>query len=219
MARITHLPQSYKIKSGKSLSMMRGRFEDKQLYSWDAVPDCTDDLCPAFNYCEFSLTKQREAKERQEEPTNPGNNSQIGNRCYTQLTYVRDVLGLITGAIKGLDEVTLFKIGSHLVPLYSMWCRLKIAELGVTDVVYTTARGTICIHPIYKELRDTAMKIEMMWEKIGLRYLKDKDDELIDLRDGIPVPNLQKGSSTFYDRMMSSKQKESTNDAQEPAES
>ncbi|RLA01867.1 MAG: hypothetical protein DRI97_11075 [Bacteroidetes bacterium] len=215
MARITHLPQSYKIKSGKSMSMLKGKFEDKQLYSWDAVPDCTDNLCPAFRYCEFSLTKQREHKE--EEGLDSGNGTRaVGNKCYTQLTYVRDVLGLITGAIKDLDEVMLFKIGSHLVPLYSMWCRLKIAELGVDSVTYETSRGTMCIHPIYKEMRDTALKIEIMWEKIGLLSIRNANPDLGDLRDGIPEPNLHRGSSTFYKRMMNSKQKVSTDIVQEP---
>jgi len=205
--RRASLPASFKQNSGKRMSLTKGNTsQGKQLYSWDMVQDCTDAECPAFQYCDFSITKVAEHKDA-------GTKSRLGNgKCYTQLIYLRDVVTLILGELPDVDQITLFKVGSHLIPLYSMWARLKIAELGVTSVVHTTPRGGIGIHPIYRELRETAMRIEQMWEKTGLESIRWK---MGNLDQGPGDLNMREGNNNFYDRVMNSR----TKDMQETTES
>ena len=190
------LPSTYRKNSGNKMSLGKGTLENgKKLYAWDTVQNCLDNDCPAFQYCDFAISKLSEKRKSQL--------SDLENKCFAQVSYLRDVASLILSELPDIDQITLFKVGSHLMPLYSMWARLKIAELGVRNVVSTGPRGGFVVHPIYRELRDTVIKIEQMWKDTGLEANRWKMEGLGG--EGPPELQLQKGSSSYYERVMQSK--------------
>lgn len=118
------------------------------LFSWDVVPKCTDELCPANQLCDY--------------PRNVG-------KCQVTAVYLRAAAQTIFQNFSEiLDEPTLYRIGIHLMPAYRTLCRLKIEELGVTKVISISSQGKPTANPIYREIRETIKLVEFLWEKLGL---------------------------------------------------
>lgn len=138
------------INLGKDLELRKGEVRDGiMLFGWDAVQNCHPSTCPVRDRC---VTKKKE-------------------KCVVQMQYLETVVGSILKRYKYLDETTLFKIGMHLLPLYSHLCRLKILEMtreSVDDITYTTPKGMIVVHPVYKEIRETLKAIHVMWRDLDL---------------------------------------------------
>ena len=189
--RIQNLPQSYRNRSG-SLGFLRGRREGPndsriQLYAWDFVGDCTREDWPVFRDCE-----------KQPDP----DSDTYSPKCSIQLEYIRQTANIILNCYEDIDEVTAFKIGTHLIPLYSDLVLLKLTRSGLDHVVLTSNRGSISIHPVLKEIRETHRRILATWNELGLKSTTARK-ELENLE-----PDFKKGDSTLYSRMMASKNKE-----------
>jgi hypothetical protein len=121
--------------------------EDKQLVAWDCIQDCVPERCPIGTRCTYK---------HHSDP-----------KCAVQTEYLQTFVDTIFRTYRYMDEAEMYKIGMHLVPLYSQLCRLKIVELGVGAVTYEDLRGVTKIHPIFKEIRDTLRVISSLWRDIG----------------------------------------------------
>ena len=118
------------------------------LFSWDVVPPCNGELCPANHLCDYT--------------------KDLG-KCLVTSTYLRAAAQTIFQNFSEiLDEPTLYRIGIHLMPAYRTLCRLKIEELGVTKVISISSQGKPTANPIYREIRETIKLVEFLWEKLGL---------------------------------------------------
>ncbi len=137
-------------KVGK-LSIRRGKAvpgEEVKIWSFDAIGECTFEECPAFIDCSY---KSR------------------GDKCGVQLSYIRSIWGMIyDNYSERFTEPFLFRIGTHMIPLYKGLCKMKIQEIGVENVCYTTDKGSIMIHPIYKEIRAQLTTIGKEWSSLGM---------------------------------------------------
>ena len=187
--RLKNLPGSYHMRSGK-LGFLRGRMDGPdnsrvQVYAWDFVGDCLEDSCPVFRHCEKMPPPDAEHQ-----------------KCSIQLEYVRQTANVILNCFEEMDDVVAFKVGAHLIPLYSDLVFLKLERAGLRRATLTSDRGVVTVHPIIKELRETHRRIVGMWGEIGLEY-GPIAEELEKIK-----PDLKKGDRTLYKRMMASKARE-----------
>lgn len=122
----------------------------KEIFSWDAVPNCLEMDCPAYDVCTF-----------------PNHSDQ---KCGAIMQYAKGVQDLMfKNFVEVMDEPSLFRIGMHLSPLYIMLAKFKITELGVRFVMETNPKtGSRNVHPIYREIRETIKMIEATWKSIGI---------------------------------------------------
>jgi hypothetical protein len=127
--------------------------EDKQLFAWDCVQSCNFEACPIGNTCIYKTLE--------------------GEKCSLQLTYLQTLTDMVFSTYRYLDEAALYKIGMHIIPLYSMLCRQKIVEKSVINLAYEDSKGVTRIHPIYKEIRETMKVITGMWKELGINEMVD----------------------------------------------
>ena len=143
-----------------------------RFYAWDAVMPCAGRICPAFISCTFvgknkveEIVADRERGLEEEIP-----------RCGIMQNYLSSITDIIfRNYAEDLTEAQLYRIGMGLIPSYRQLCRLKIAELGLDSVTYTTDKGEPKMHPIFNAIRDQIVAIEKMWHTIGLNKLDDMD--------------------------------------------
>lgn len=143
-----------------------------RFYAWDTVTPCTGRLCPTFMNCTFALKDKVEEiienRERGIEEDIP--------RCGIMQNYLSSITSIIfRNYAEDLTEAQLYRIGMGLIPSYRQLCRLKIVELGLDSVTYTTINGEPKLHPIFHAIRDQIVSIEKMWHTIGLNKLDDLD--------------------------------------------
>jgi hypothetical protein len=127
-------------------SMSKGLVKDKQLIAWDCIQLCDPMSCPIGNTCTYKSTP----------------------KCSVQLSYLNALTDMVFKTFRYLNDDSLFKIGMHLIPLYSQLCRQKIVEKSVINICYEDSKGVTRIHPIYKEIRETMKTISCMWKELGL---------------------------------------------------
>lgn len=140
------LPHTLNSRLG-SVGIKKGTYHELSLYTWDAIPACTDTKCKANVICDFDRR----------------------GRCTVMIQYLKGTsVMLFKNFGEVLDEPTFYRIGMHLMPLYRILCRLKIEELGITDIVRTTDTGRKQANPIYKEIRDTIKLVDQLWVSLGL---------------------------------------------------
>jgi hypothetical protein len=136
-----------------------------KMVAWSAVHLCQKRRCPAYDACKF----------------------QKSGRCALMMSYLGAFSEMIHAEfgeeIVKRGERFLYQIGMHLIPLYRILCKLKIAEFGVVSPTFTTDKGVIKPHPIFREIRDTIRAISMMWERLGLNV----DSKVID--PSLPDPH------------------------------
>ncbi len=145
--------------------------EGHKLFAWDAVQDCSASVCHVASRCNYLKR----------------------GKCGLQVTYLKTLTDTICTTYKYLDDIQYFKIGMQIIPLYSHLLRLKLLEMSLTDVVYTTSKGIKLIHPVYKEIRQTLLTIHLMWKDLeihpGVPEIPDptSPDNDSRLRDGDPT--------------------------------
>lgn len=166
MASITNdsgIPGTYALQFGR-LSARRGMLEKAKLFSWDVIPKCPIPppeaeeghpvlpSCPAIQLCDFEKsTHEKEVK------------------CGVTTQYLRGTAEMLFNNFANLlSEDDFYRLGMHLMPLYRMLVKLKIAELGIQSAITTTDRGIIRANPVYKEIRETIKSIESMWGNLQL---------------------------------------------------
>lgn len=139
-----------------SNTLQKGQIrEGQQLVAWDCVPDCDIDACPLGNTCTYQHKS---------------------NKCALQTEYLQSFIDMTLRTYRSISEDDMFKIGMHIIPLYSNLCRMKIVEKGLREVTYIDAKGNPKVHPVFKEIREIIKVITSLWKDMG--FLK------------IPNPNL-----------------------------
>jgi len=122
-------------------------FTKLSLYSWDVVQDCRVKQCPAFKDCTYTKS----------------------GKCGVMMQYMKATSAMFfSNFAEELDEAGFYRIGMHLMPLYRVLCKLKIAEVGVAKVIITGATGRKYVNPIFREIRDCIKLIESLWSNMGL---------------------------------------------------
>ena len=137
------------------ISISRGSHPDYgHLILWDNIPDCTGTACPAYAPCHWA------------------SKDVPGSKCYAVQNYLRTVTDKIYHSVGAeLTEIQKTRIGLELIPLYRTLIRLKLEEIGVQRVTYTTPKGMLAVHPIFKEIRETVKLIEATMSSIGVHDL------------------------------------------------
>jgi len=136
-------------------SIRKGQVRDgMQLVAWDCIQDCVPERCPLGSECDYASKSHQ---------VNGG-----GGKCALQSEYIQSFVTVVLRTYKYLDESDMFKVGMHLVPLYSQLCRQKIVEKAVGDVMQLDHRGNSRVHPIYREIRETIRVISGLWKDIGI---------------------------------------------------
>ena len=138
-----------------TMKLKKGYYYNKPLVAWAAVDKCNADRCRVVAMCSY-------------EQSSNGRNV----KCGVQRSYIQTVSEMIHQSfhlqIKN-DQQLLFRIGMHLIPLYKTLCKLKMAELAISDPVFTTIRGDRKADPVYREIRETVKLIMMCWKDLGLQ--------------------------------------------------
>ncbi|MGD9700588.1 hypothetical protein [Acinetobacter sp.] len=136
-------------------SIRKGIVRDNiPLVAWDCIQDCVPDRCHIGQSCEYAHISH--------------SNKGTGGKCALQTEYIQSFISTVLKTYKYLDESDMFKVGMHLVPLYSQLCRQKIVEKAVGDIMQLDHRGNMKVHPIYREIRDTIRVISGLWRDMGI---------------------------------------------------
>lgn len=142
------LPEQFLINQGLAISK-KGHVDGKQFHTWEIIHTCTSNRCPAVSVC----------------PYEKGDHV----KCGVQVEYLSSITELIIKNFgKELSETELYRIGMHLIPMYNVLCKIKIALAGNWDVVLTSAKGNVTVHPLMKEFREQVKAIENTWKSIGI---------------------------------------------------
>jgi len=121
--------------------------EGLKIIMFDAVQNCRAEQCPIFNDCKYLKT----------------------GRCTVEINYLRAVFDSVNDMVgKDTTQGVLNKVTLHLLPLFHQLIRFQIYAYSVQDVCYTTTRGQIRAHPIFKEIRDTLRSIENTQASMGI---------------------------------------------------
>lgn len=125
--------------------------QPRSLHSWDHVQPCTSD-CPAYvrpDVCPMTRNS---------------------NNCPVMKEYLEAVVDLLHTKVPNIElvgEDALWRLGMHIMPLYRMLCKMKIAEACVSGILYSDDKGRLKANPIYKEMRETIKQVESMMKEIG----------------------------------------------------
>lgn len=124
---------------------------DQQLIAWDSVQPCNVNICPISSTCVYADPEQTHTR-----------------KCTVQVEYLQSFVDMIFNKYRYMGEDDMFKIGMHVIPLYSQLCRLKIAERGVLTALQEDRNsGRTSIHPIFREIRETIRAISAQWKELG----------------------------------------------------
>jgi len=159
-----------------------------KLFSWDAVQNCMNDRCPAYEECPYKKDDQ--------------------GKCEVQLVYLKSLTSMIMRNFPEASEAKLFRIGMHLIPLYKQLSKLQIEELGVHRIVTVTDRGNRAMNPLYKEIREHIRLIESMWHSIGLQVsVGDVPESATEM--------MKSADTNYYDTYVLQKHREKENPIEE----
>ena len=179
-----------------SLTLDKGTIrKDVKMYAWDGIQECNGGIvdtedemammnrCPVADICTYIKR----------------------GKCAVQVKYLESLYSSILGTYTYLDEPMLFKIGMQVIPLYLQLVKLQIVELSLRSPTYTSDKGTIMIHPIFKEIRETMKTIHIMWKDLDLSFTFGKKPGLRDGEDPRVIEANQKdyerGDPNFYKRL------------------
>jgi len=170
------LPIKFRKRQGTATTS-KGTLKGKNFHTWEIIPNCTANQgCPALSVCNYPKGDEY--------------------KCGVMKEYMTNITELI---IKNygdkLSEPDLYRVGMHLIPMYNMLCKVKIALSGVWNVSIVNSRGTTVVHPLMKEMREQIKSIERVWNSIGLGGIPEDKLPNVDMRDG----NLYSGN--YYEKM------------------
>ena len=76
-----------------------------------------------------------------------------------------------------MNEKIMIQIGMHIMPMYSQLFKLKTIEssLLLNQMMSTNKQGTLIMHPVYKEIRQTINSIDTLWNRVGSKSLSVDD--------------------------------------------
>jgi len=122
----------------------------REMIYWNAINACDPEHCGCSSICDYFLSGEKPEK------------------CEVIFAYMSSVLDMIIRNYPSpMTEDIAYRIGMHLIPLYKILCRLKMAEFSTIDVVGVSVTGTAKVTPLFKEIRNTIQLIEKTWHTIG----------------------------------------------------
>lgn len=130
------------------MKVRKGTLDGEKLFvSWDVIPMCTAEACPAVDYCKYLKGTHL--------------------KCKIMKDYLQSVNLVIFRNFKGVfEEDQMMRIGLELIPLYRILCKLKIEEIPLTQVTGLDDKGIRRANPIYKEIRETIKLISAVWRSL-----------------------------------------------------
>lgn len=183
------------------LSITKGKHPQYgEILLWDHVPDCRGVNCPAYRPCHWT------------------SKDTVGSKCYVIMTYLRSITNRIFREV-GCDitQIQKSRVGLELIPLYRLLIRLKIEELGVGSLSYTTPKGMIAIHPIVKEIRETIKAIEGVMAAIGIHDLDISVNLRFEKHPQTPTGSMIPKAKSYYEMVeMSAVEEKRDSDAKAP---
>jgi len=153
------------------------------LAAWDGLKECSQALCPIFHRCSYVKDG-------------------IPPQCEVQKRYVVSILERLFRKYRYLDEASVLTIGMQIVPLYSHLAQLQIIELSLHlhDITGVTDKGSVYVHPIYKEIRETMKTIHLAFKTLGIEApYPGKPDP-----DGPDEGDAFKGDPSYYRKLKDS---------------
>lgn len=180
-----------------SLTLEKGTIrKDVKMFAWDGIQECNggpvdvgDEMammnrCPVADICTY-IKK---------------------GKCAVQVKYLESLYSSILGTYTYLDEPMLFKIGMQIIPLYLQLVKLQIVELSLRHPTYTSDKGTIMVHPIFKEIRETLKTIHIMWKDLDLSFTFGQKPGIYDGEDPKAIEtgakNYEHGDPSFYKKLI-----------------
>jgi len=158
------------------LNLDKGKIrKDVRLFAWDSIRVCNPDECPVSHICTY--IKQ--------------------GRCAVLVQYIKVLYDSILSNYKTLDDVSLFKVGMQIIPLYLQLAKLQLVEMGLHTPLQTTEKGMMVAHPVYREIRETMKTISAMWRDLEITI---NSFGLVDPSRGSASDDLN-GDPSYYDKM------------------
>ena len=168
-----------------SLNLEKGTIrKDVKMFAWDGIQECNGGLvdidddqammnrCPVADICTYVKR----------------------GKCAVQVKYLESLYSSILGTYTYLDEPMLFKIGMQVIPLYLQLVKLQIVELALRHPTYISDKGTIMIHPIFKEIRETLKTIHIMWKDLDLSFTFGQKPGI---RNGVDPKTIEAGAKDY----------------------
>lgn len=180
--KMRKLRRTYRSKMGE-LRVERGKEGERRLFAWDAVQKCVPGGCRIAEVCEWRFE---------------------GGICKVHLNYLKAVSDVILRNFgKQLDEAKMWRVGMHLVPLYSMLCRMLMFEVGVRQVGEYDKNDRMVMSPIYKEIRTTVTLVEKLWKELELdKLISEVGLEEKDLKNLVRGQLNEEGANlNYYEQM------------------
>ena len=164
--------------------------KDVKMFAWDGIRECNggsdteghnpNDVCPANNLC--SYVKR--------------------GKCAVQVKYLESLYSSILSSYSYLDEAMLWKIGMQIIPLYVQLVKMQIVELSLGSPAYTSDKGAVIMHPVYKEIRETMKTIHIMWKDLDLAFNFKERPKLGCAEE--EKKSYEQGDPQFYKKLISS---------------
>jgi hypothetical protein len=177
------------LNKGKVHGVDDDRETHLRLVSWDAVSYCYrtigDEPCPIHDLCEY---------DPENEPTR-GPKAGAHGKCIVQLDYLREFERALMAVLpKDTDQLTMYRIGIHLIPLYKQLCKLNMEEVHCKTMIKKGKQRQI--NPVLKEIRVVLKDIESVWKSIDFMRTKNQ-------RRKLPEPGLPSkyAETSYYEQM------------------
>lgn len=135
--------------------LTRTQINDAKMMFWDVIDPCTGMDCVLYSRCTYAK----------------------GSNCIVQQKYLKRVQGTLLKNAKGMNEKTLMRLGLEVFPLYRMLCRMKMKEAALEsdEMFYTSASGTIKVHPVFEEIRKIMRVLDSLWANVGMSNPVDSE--------------------------------------------
>jgi len=165
---------------------------DRQIAAWFPSSECNES-CSIWDQCSRKGLY----------------NQKIGSPCGLESVYLRTVYGSLIsedpekGIADKLDDIELYRVGYHLMPLYRQLILLKKEEFAIKNITSVDKAGKLQVNPVLKEIRDVITKISKEISDLGLhKKWKEKFGTVGGPGFGPSVDDLMEhGDPGYYDRM------------------
>ena len=139
-----------------------------EIIYWNSVPVCSPTDCACVNMC---------------------GRSEEGEPCTVVKAYISNAIDVMVDTFRNkLTPELSFKLGQHLIPLYSQLCKLKMAEFERGDVLVPgSAPGSTIINPLFSEIRKCISAIEKSWKALGVDIEKKSNVSSFNQRSNYDV--------------------------------
>jgi len=164
-----------------------GNVGDRQIPRWGPASKCTE-TCPMWDDCEYAKREM----------------------CTLEAKYMDVVFNMLIsenkdiGITDQLDDIELWRVGFHLIPLYHQLIRLKKVAYTVDQrLTQTDKQGKLSIHPVFKEIRAVLQSISKEIKELKLNEKwKKKFGKMGGPGAGPDIEDLfEHGDPSYYDKM------------------